>query len=333
MVEFSLIALPMILAGIGAVELTHWVYVRQAVGAALVSAAKAGSTYHANPSAIARAFERGLAPLYPARPNQAASQAFIGTRTGSATHGQLVSSWHIQIQSPSAAVFSDFPANVNGGIMENHPTIRNSYQREQHLKALNKGWLNGTGPQSGETIFQANTLSLRLTYPYAPLVPGLSALAPEPLAIRRQVQVVMQSNPMLWPESTNTRVTRTPWQGVLTDIRNKKKVIPGSTPNENNLGTAPPKTGNPNQNTNTGEAGQPQAGSNPPPLHPDAGSNPPASDAGTSCVSGQMYRNAKYVQKHRPVSPSPTPNARAPRQQPFQSANRAPRLPTHCYAS
>ncbi|MAK54605.1 MAG: hypothetical protein CML17_01930, partial [Pusillimonas sp.] len=150
MVEFSLIVLPLILSSVGAIELTHWFYVRQAVSSALVTAAKAGSTHHAHPSSIARAFTQGVTSLQ-------------------------AQNWHIQIRSPSAAVFHDFPANI--GNTKHHPTIGNSYQREQHQQALEKGWVEGAGPQSGETIFQANTLALRLSYPYNALVPGFSALA------------------------------------------------------------------------------------------------------------------------------------------------------------
>jgi|TARA_R110000850_G_scaffold277133_1_gene423269 hypothetical protein len=295
MVEFSLITLPMILAGVGAVELTHWIYTRQAVGAALMSAAKAGSIHHAHPSAMAHAFKQGTLSLHGAKQSREASP------------------WHIQVRSPSVAVFSDFPANLPGNTL-NYPAIRNSYQREQHLKAMGNGWGDGIGPKSGETIFQANTLSLLLTYQYTPLMPGLSTLTPGPLIIRREAQVVMQSNPILWPDTIHTQVSRKPWQGASPEINAKTKLetAPHSPQHKPIEGFPETNPGRPNTHNE--------------PLQPEP-------DSDVSCVNGELYRNAKYAQKRHPLSPSPIPTAHALQQPSFRRANRVPRLPKRCYAS
>tara|TARA_R110000851_G_scaffold165169_2_gene309903 strand:- start:109481 stop:110557 length:1077 start_codon:yes stop_codon:yes gene_type:complete len=321
MVEFSLIALPMILTGIGTVELTHWIYVRQAVGAALVGAAKAGSLRHANPTAIARAFEQRAIPLHTGGSVRTATQQLTNNQAR-AIRGQPDLAWHIQIRSPSTAVFNDFPKSRGGGT-PNYRAIGNSYQREQHLKAKNNGWTNGVGPTSKETIFQANTLTLLLTYQYVPLVPGLSALAPGPLLIRREVQVTMQSDPILWSDSANAQVNRKPWQGSSTHI-----------PNENNSQPAEGSSGgskNAGQQGNKNEAEQPGTVADNP--LPENNPNGPDPESVADCLNGEAYRPAKYVQRRHPLSPSPAPNAHAPLQRSFRNVNRVPRLPTHCFAS
>lgn len=216
--EFSLIALPLLFTGMGVVELAHWVYVRQAVGAALINSARAGSTQHAHPAAIAQGFEQGLLSLHPPKPGRTSSQQLAAAKQRFFAQNQTLP-WHIQLTSPNTLVYNDFsnlsPSTTSGSSTvagSNFPRIRNSYQHEQHQQALAKGWPRGLGPVSGKTVFQANTLSLRLNYHYRPLMPGFSWLTGPYLTIRRETQVVMHSDPILWPDGTHAQVSRTAQQ-------------------------------------------------------------------------------------------------------------------------
>src|SRR5690606_12121852 len=105
---------------------------------------------------------------------------------------------------------ADFPGPNSNGVR----TINHAYQSLQHQRALNAGLPGGRGHTSGDTVFGANTLSLRLTYLHVPLVPGLRAMLrhlgstlPDTgfaaqamrdagvLPIRQTVSLAMQSSP------------------------------------------------------------------------------------------------------------------------------------------
>src|SRR5690606_17461480 len=62
--EFSVMAVPLLLAGLGAVELAAWLHTRQALSLALLEAARAGVADHARPDGMAAAFEQALLPLF-----------------------------------------------------------------------------------------------------------------------------------------------------------------------------------------------------------------------------------------------------------------------------
>src|SRR5690606_35033490 len=156
--EFILVSVPLLLAGLGAFEAAHWNLACQTVSFALLEGARAGAASHASPEAIEKAFQKGLQPLGDVR---ASSRLPDGQ-----------ASWQIETLSPTAAHFSDFPGPHRNGVR----TIEHSYQSLQHQRALSSGLPGGRGRTSGDTIFGANTLSLRLTYLHVPLVPGLRAL-------------------------------------------------------------------------------------------------------------------------------------------------------------
>src|SRR5690554_1666280 len=62
--EFLLLAVPLMLTGLGAFEAARWHLTRQAAGYALMEAARAGSVSGANPAAIEAALQRALLPLW-----------------------------------------------------------------------------------------------------------------------------------------------------------------------------------------------------------------------------------------------------------------------------
>jgi len=195
--EFVLVSIPLLLAGLGAFEAARWNLARQAVSLALLEGARAGAVSHADPVAIRVALQKGLQPL--------------GEGPRRLPGGQPP--WQIDILSPRAGHFTDFPGPRSNGMR----TIHHAYQDLQHQRALAAGLPGGRGMASGDTIFGANTLSLRLHYLHVPIVPGmrsflrqLGSVLPDDgfaaqamrrtgaLPIRQTVSITMQSSPWDW---------------------------------------------------------------------------------------------------------------------------------------
>lgn len=200
-IEFSLAALPILLVGLGVVELAQWFFLKQAISLALLEAGRAGITEHNSPQAMQDAFKRALQPVAPlARSDH----------------------WRIEVISPSPFAFQDFAdktlsATSPHGLL----VINNDYQSEHHERNIERGSIEGRGLYSSQTIFEANTLALRLTYGHAPLLPGVAALlrmlpASEGYAgrtlqsgrlpLRQELRLNMQSHPMAWPLTNDGHV-------------------------------------------------------------------------------------------------------------------------------
>ncbi|HWL28948.1 MAG TPA: hypothetical protein VNQ97_08565, partial [Burkholderiaceae bacterium] len=136
--------------------------------------------------------------------------------------------WQIQILSPTADAFHDFadPAIMQAGhpghmqtedaAAPSMPAINNNYQLEQHRRHTAAGWPTGRGPHSGQSIFEANTLVLRLRYLHEPALPGIKSLLRVLgnehgtygqramalggyLPMTREIALTMDSHPLLWP--------------------------------------------------------------------------------------------------------------------------------------
>src|SRR5690606_19016927 len=73
-IEFTLVAVPILLVGMGTLELGRWFFVKQALSLALLEAGRAAFVDHARPSTIESAIEHALLPLYPATESQSAVQ-------------------------------------------------------------------------------------------------------------------------------------------------------------------------------------------------------------------------------------------------------------------
>lgn len=208
MIEFLLIAVPLLLTALGGIEISHWMFTRQAVNMALTDAGRAGSTLHANPQAIIQAFEQALEPLYPATASATSAQRLQAATARNLSHHQQLP-WHIQMLSPTPDHFRDF---ISTDPAVRHPsglpTINNSYQLEQHDAHKQQGRTNGNGHHSGQSIFEANTLALRLTWRYTPLLPGFERIAGGLLVLKQDMTLTMQSHPVFWPDDPAGRVTR-----------------------------------------------------------------------------------------------------------------------------
>lgn len=203
MVEFTIVALPLIFLGFAAFESARWFAARHILSVALQEAGRAAIVAHGHPAVIHAAFEQALQPL-----------RVLESRAPQARNAPV--SWKIEILSPSRQVFRDFSDKRLGSYQRSHArAINNHYLAEQHARYRARGWPGGRGPISGKTIFEANVLTLRLHYPLKPIVPGVSALLRTLgqsdgryseralqhgyLPLVREISFVMQSHPVLWP--------------------------------------------------------------------------------------------------------------------------------------
>ena len=223
-VEFLLAATPVLLIGLSSIEAIHWYFARQAVSLALVQAARAAITQHADPVVLDHAFAEALLPMYTG-PSQATSRARLQRAVARRERDTGLPAWRIRMLSPSSASFEDF-ASLNPDLPKvGKPVIDNDYLLEQHQQRLAQGWPEGQGPVSGQNTLQANTLVLHLTWLHEPLLPGmkqvLKQIAPADsrygslamagagyLPLQRQVALVMQSHPIAWELPAHGRVTR-----------------------------------------------------------------------------------------------------------------------------
>jgi hypothetical protein len=234
LIEFSVVAAPLLMAGLGSVEVAQWFFTKQAISLALLEAGRAGITQHAHPHAIEMAFERALLPLYPASRGLSSTQRLRHAldRRGQATKNPP---WRIEILNPHAATFLDF-ANPQLAISARHrlAAIDNNYQAEQHQRNIERGWSQGRGPASGLSVYEANTLVLRLTYLHEPALPGVKSLirqlAPTSsgygaqamaragyLPMQQEIRLTMQSHAVQWPASASSKVTG-PAQAMSNDM-------------------------------------------------------------------------------------------------------------------
>ncbi|WP_124082192.1 TadE/TadG family type IV pilus assembly protein [Pigmentiphaga humi] len=176
MVEFTIIALPLLFLACAAFETGRWMLARQAVGYALFETARVGTVAGADPAAMAEAFERALAPALgvdgQADPGALAEAVGKKMQAWADAHGMPMA--RIEQLNPIPASFDDFPdvpARTGQARQLDHDHLR-----LRHDTVYLSRYRNGVGPRSGQTVFQANTLVLRLTYLHAPYWPVMRAL-------------------------------------------------------------------------------------------------------------------------------------------------------------
>lgn len=218
---FLFSAIPILLLGLGGVETAHWLLLRQTLGLALVQAGRAAIVHHAQPDILAQAFESALRMVYVQPQQRHEALAWRRQQLGG-------TAWQIRVLQPTRGSFSDHadPTLTAVRTPPGMPLIRNDHQRVQHQQRLAQGWVGGQGPVSNQTVFQANTLTLELSWPHRPVVPGVGALlrlmASQTSGYRQQIlslgllpitrsaSLAMQSHPALWPDLADGRVIYAP---------------------------------------------------------------------------------------------------------------------------
>lgn len=221
--EFILVAIPIVFISLGGIELAAWLNLRQSLSLALMNAGRAASSLHAKPEVIAAAFENSLLMAYPKPVNL--------KRRLDKNKADLGQAWQIKILNPTAATFYDHQsesAHITS-IENKQARINNYYQDLQHTNNINKGLINGRGQKSKADIFQANTLQLELIWPQQPITPliGKIILLLQPLLskstsrqqdfyqtvfaagylpFKRNISISMHSHPVLWASMPDKRV-------------------------------------------------------------------------------------------------------------------------------
>lgn len=162
LLEFTLAAAVLLPAALLAAEAATWQTVRQTVQLALMEAARAGAVSHAAPATMKAAFVQALRPLHGGDASRQA-RALREAALLADAHP-----WRIEVLRPDAR---DFRLHARPGLRivpaPGLPAIDNDYQDLQHARRP---------PGQATDIFQANTLSLRLTYLHKPLSAPLRAL-------------------------------------------------------------------------------------------------------------------------------------------------------------
>lgn len=207
--EFLLTAIPTLLLGMGGYELTRWYHTRHLLNLALVEAARAGSVYHSMPEKIEHSFEQALDPLFASANNPTQQKQHYLQKVEQITQ---VPAWQIILESPTHEHFLDFHRqDLDIAQQTDLYAIDNNYQKEQHQR-------KSLGVLSQESIYEANTLSMSLSYAYEPIVPGIKFLFKqlrhfytEPhattllshgfLPIKHELSISMQSHPVQWQSS------------------------------------------------------------------------------------------------------------------------------------
>lgn len=220
-IEFSIAAVPVLLLGLGSIELGQWMFHKQAVSLALLEAGRAAITSHAKPAVIEAAFEEALLPLFATSQSRGAQQR-LHTALEQRRLATGAAPWRIEILSPTPKAFLDFSdPSLSIARETGLAAINNNYLAEQDLRNRNRG--NGLGPLSGQSILQANTLVLRLTYLHEPVLPGMKGLlrilgnegasyAQDAMArggylpLVQEIMLTMQSHPVNWPLPTSGKV-------------------------------------------------------------------------------------------------------------------------------
>lgn len=310
MVEFSIVALPLLMLGLGSVEASHWFYTRQALSLALLDAGRAAITDHNRAARIITTFETSLRPLYakagPADTTQRLQQALDSRQSR-----MQDKPWQIEVLSPSASAYADFSdTGLRIDDASGRPAINNHYLAEQDDRNRKKGWAHGQGPVSGQTIYDANTVVLRLSWLHEPRLPMMRPLlrtlgnthgsyrqrgfAQGYLPMTRQITMLMQSHPVHWhddpsgkviyrPENdTGTLICRTWLCNTTTDapLATFGTSLPGSS--DESITTSPdlahPDHSNPTVPAGESRHGDTAAGT------PEVDTNDPACGAVLCCV-------------------------------------------------
>ena len=170
-VETCLVLIPLMLTAALALEISHSQQVRHVALLALYEAARAGSVAGANQQIVNQTFKQAILPSYAARGIHQSPADRLESHAKKILRVTGLRRWEIDVMNPNISVFKDF-SHTELSKKLGRAALRNDYLVEQHQHNIRRGWPEGRGPISRQTIFEANTLRLHLSLIYRPLVPG-----------------------------------------------------------------------------------------------------------------------------------------------------------------
>ena len=167
LIQWCIAALPILLLGALAIELSHWHATRQRLAWEVQRAVQATSLSGGTTDSLKRHLQKNLPK---------------------------------DLQIPIRACITDNVATLLADFMDpglsrriGEPVIRHDHIPAQHQKAIAQGWPGGRGPRSHKTISQANQLNVVLSADYRARSPWVRQLI-DPLTIKLTQQAIMQSH-------------------------------------------------------------------------------------------------------------------------------------------
>lgn len=174
-VETVLVFIPLSLMAALLIELAHSQSVGDITQLAIYQAARAASLAGAQPEVADQAFSQAITPLYLSAEQQPERKARHDPPRKNTLTETGLRLWQIEMTNPDIKSFTDF-AQVRLSAIHKRPTLDNNYLSEQHEANIRKGWAEGRGPVSGQTVFDANTLRLEVSLLYKPRAPGIGTI-------------------------------------------------------------------------------------------------------------------------------------------------------------
>jgi uncharacterized membrane protein (UPF0127 family) len=170
MVEFIVVGPMLTLIGLGILQYAMIFFAKNQVNHATFMAARAGTMDHANSATILAAYERALAPMYGGGSNAAEILVAQG-KAKSDVEGDGIHppATHIRMLNPTAESFADWK----------EPKLAVKYNTGGKLVIPNSNLSSkgqGIGASSGQTIYDANLLKLRILHGYMPKIPVASTV-------------------------------------------------------------------------------------------------------------------------------------------------------------
>lgn len=167
MIEWLIVSLPLLWLGSLAIDLSDWHSTRQQ----LALAAQQATVYASLTGGRSAAIKKHLIQHLPKR-----------------IHGEL----KICVTDPVNHLMTDFKDHRLSQRL-GQAVIRHDHIAEQHRRFLAKGWKNGRGPRSQQSISTANILHVSVTLRLRPTSPLIRYFLPT-LSITSHHKAVMQSH-------------------------------------------------------------------------------------------------------------------------------------------
>lgn len=171
MVQWCIAALPLLMLGAISIELSHWHVTRQRLALVVQQAVNATAMSGGASDTLRR---------------------HLMNKLRHDLHMGLQIPMRVCVTDPVSALMSDFTDRRLSAQLGKR-VIRHDHIAAQHQRALAKGWPEGRGPRSRQTVFEANRLNVRVIAQYRPLSPWVRLLI-NPVTFELKHQAIMQSH-------------------------------------------------------------------------------------------------------------------------------------------
>lgn len=167
LIEWAIVSLPLIWLGLLAIEVSGWHSIRQELALVTQQATQLASLSGGRTESV---------------------QRHLSEQRSLRLRGDI----QICVKDRVNQLMSDFK-DRRLSQQVGHDVIRHDHIAEQHRRFVAKGWRDGRGPRSGQSISSANFLRVSVTLQYRPVTPVIRFFMPT-IAIASHHQAVMQSH-------------------------------------------------------------------------------------------------------------------------------------------